>query len=349
MVKVPEYIIEQIERRYIEDKTVSLTDLAKQFSISRECAKQRMIKRGIHVRSNKEINEIKRNKKIKNLCKIYNKVKSLRKTRKITGHSINFIKKCIKGKVQFPIYPKPLKDGYKKITKEKIRIYAHTVFDGCLSHSKANSYMVSYINKNVELLNEFKRDLEKVYGLKVSVHKNKREVSTVYCCSKLMYYDLLNFDRKAILKNSDFKKIYLRAFFDDEGCVSFNPNVNNFCISGSQHNQKEILFIKSLLDYFRIKNNVYKYQIEITQNKSILKYSKLIGFTQTEKRRKLLNALEYYKQKFEKINNQNIKIKELAGKGLTPNQISKIIGMPAGTIWHRVNSGFKMNRYDYRK
>ena len=348
MYKISEEIIDKIEDIYVNDKSISLTRISKDLSIPRETIRKRLIKRGIYLRSNNEIADSKSESNAKNLCQIYNKVRSLRKVRKITGYSINYIKKCIKGKVDFPIYPKPLKSGYEKITKEKVRIYAHTVFDGYISHSKGNSYTVGYVNKNPALLKEFKGDVGSVYGLKPTI-SIKRGITTISYSSKLMYLDILNFDKSIIKENEKYKKIYLRAFFDDEGCVSFNPKKGKFYISGSQHNQKEILFIKDLLDGLGIKNNIYIYQIEISLNKSILEYNKMIGFTQTEKRRKLQNALEYYKQKFEKINNQNIKIKELTEKGLTPNQISKIISMPPSTIRHRVNSGFKMNRYDYSK
>jgi hypothetical protein len=55
----------------------------------------------------------------------------------------------------------------------------------------------------------------------------------------------------------------------------------------------------------------------------------------------------FYKKKFDIINQQNIEIKKLSEKGLNPNQISKIIEMPPSTIRHRVNSGFRRNKYDY--
>jgi hypothetical protein len=290
---------------------------------------------------------INRKQKVEELCRIYNKVKSLRKVRKITGHSVNTIKKYIKGKVKFPIYPRPLKEGFEKITKEKVRIYAHSIFDGHVSHSKGNSYIVGYTNKNSELLKEFEKDVQFVYGLKPTISKVKRGATLIVYSSKLMYLDILNFDKSLIKTNDEYKKIYLKAFFDDEGCVGFNPKRGKFFISGSQKKREELLFIKSLLDGLDIQSKLYKRTVEITLNKDIFRYSKLIGFTHPEKRKKLLDALGYYRKKFEKINNQNLKIKELTEKGLSPYQISPIINLPPSTIRHRFNSGFKMNKYDY--
>jgi len=347
MNKISEKTIEQIERLYTQDKGVTLTDLARKFSLSREGIKKRLIKREVHIRSISEISNIKKEQKIENLCKIYNQVRSLRKVRKITGHSINFIKDCIKGKVQFPIYPRPLKEGFDKITKEKVRIYAHSIFDGHVSRSKGNSYVVGYTNKNSELLKEFEEDVNFVYGLKPTKYTYKQGVTLLVYSSKLMYLDILNFDKSVIKTNEEYGRIYLRAFFDDEGCVHFNPTKRIFSISGSQKSKEELFLIKSLLKDIEIQSRISGVDITIGRNKSILRYSELIGFTHPEKRRKLLDALDYYIERFEKINNQNIKIKELTEKGLTPYKISPIINMPPSTIRHRVNSGFKMNKYDY--
>jgi DNA-binding phage protein len=343
--KISEEIIKEIEKIYVLDKRITLTNLAKKFGLSREGIKKRLIKGGIHIKSNSEIAGIKKNQKVDNLCKIYNKVKSLRKVRKITGHSINFIKDCIKGKVQFPIYPKPLKKGFDKITKEKVRIYAHSIFDGYVS--KNNSYVISYINKNQELLSEFENDMGFVYGLKPTRSKVGSGVTQLIYSSKLMHLDILNFDKTIIITNDEYKKIYLKAFFDDEGCVHFNLKKGMFSVSGSQKCEEELLFIKSLLEDLGIQSRISEPTITIGRNKSILRYSKLIGFTHPEKRKKLSNALNHYQKRFEKINNQNIRIKELTEKGLTPYKISPLINIPPSTIRHRVNSGFKMNKYDY--
>lgn len=349
MLKISEEVIEKIKDIYVNNQSISLTKISEKFNIPRETIRKRLIKKGIYLRSNKEIADSKVKIRVNGLCELYNKVKSLRKVRKITGYSINYIKKCIKGKVDFPIYPRPLKHGYEKISKEKVRIYAHTIFDGHISHSKCDSYTVGYTNKKEELLNEFRKDVENVYGLKSGNYKDERGITYVYFSSKLMYYDLLNFNRSEIEKNIDFIKIYLRAFFDDEGCVNFNPTKGKFFISGSQYSTAEIKFVKSLLDKLNIKSNLYGFIIEISKNESIFKYHDLIGFTNIEKKNKLLKGITYYRNKFHKINNQNLKIKQLTQKGLNPYQISDIIKLPPSTIRNRVNSGFKMNKYDYFK
>ena len=267
------------------------------------------------------------NKKVDNLCRVYNEVKSLRKVRKLTGHSINTIKKYIKGKVAFPIYPKPLREGYDKITVEKVRLYAHTVFDGHITHTKYNSYIVGYTNMNEELLREFEKDVDFVYGLKSGRH-TRRGITNLYCCSKLMYYDIKNFDRSLIRKKEEYKIAYLRAFFDDEGCVIFNPKRGKFYINGCQHNQDEILFIETLLKDLCIRSKVYHFKIDITLNKDLFRYNELIGFTNSNKKAKLLKGLKHYKDIATKIRVQNKQIKEFYDKGLSSYQISSIIGMP---------------------
>lgn len=53
--KVPEQLIEKIEEIYIRDKTISLSNLAERFNISIECIRKRLIKRGVKIRSFREM------------------------------------------------------------------------------------------------------------------------------------------------------------------------------------------------------------------------------------------------------------------------------------------------------
>jgi len=53
--RVPEQLMEKIEQIYIKDKTISMSNLAKRFNISLECIRKRLIKRGVKIRSFREM------------------------------------------------------------------------------------------------------------------------------------------------------------------------------------------------------------------------------------------------------------------------------------------------------
>ena len=66
---------------------------------------------------------------------------------------------------------KKLKQGYKKLTKEKVRIIAHLIGDGYIGISK-HDYNIKYEVSDEESLNSFKSDLVEVYGLKPTIGTN---------------------------------------------------------------------------------------------------------------------------------------------------------------------------------
>ena len=61
---------------------------------------------------------------------------------------------------------KNLKKGFEELTKEKARLIAHLIGDGCVYKVKTN-YNIKYEVKDKELLQQFEEDIVSVYGLPV--------------------------------------------------------------------------------------------------------------------------------------------------------------------------------------
>ena len=134
---------------------------------------------------------------------------------------------------------KKLKSGFEKLTKEKARIIAHLIGDGCAFISN-HDYNIKYEVSDTELLNSFERDVVKVYGLKLMKGskpsgKTGKLIPFVRLRSKLVYVDLLkctssyfskDWKIKKVLLNSSnrIKREFLKAFFDDEGSVFKQQN-----------------------------------------------------------------------------------------------------------------------------
>ena len=92
---------------------------------------------------------------------------------------------------------KKLKPGFEKLTKEKTRIIAHLIADGCAFISK-HDYNMKYEVSDTELLDYFENDMIEVYGLKLMKGYNPsgktgKPIPFVRLRSKLAYKDLIKY------------------------------------------------------------------------------------------------------------------------------------------------------------
>lgn len=181
---------------------------------------------------------------------------------------------------------KELKKGYKKLTKEKVRIITHLVCDGSVS-TNGSRYGIHYWNNNKSLINQFINDFRITYGLKMSVTENKhKKYPTTYHVqktSKLALKDLLEYGKyrnetkffKPLLNLSKEKTaVLLRSAFDDEGSV--NPSKKTIVFVNNSKVLKEQ--IKELLSKFNITSKDHG-DLEITKKSNIKRFKKEVNFS----------------------------------------------------------------------
>ena len=117
----------------------------------------------------------------------------------------------------------------RKISEELARIHAHLCGDGsiCIWRTKEKDRnfrgVVGYYNKNQKLLDKFRKDFSKLFGVKMKMREN-REVSVKSL--KIVKHLLSRFGKFGSrewlvhnsIKNSDnkIKLGWLKAFFEDE-------------------------------------------------------------------------------------------------------------------------------------
>ena len=203
---------------------------------------------------------------------------------------------------------KKLKTGFEKLSKDKARIIAHCIGDGCVYKSK-HDYNIKYEVIDSELLDMFEKDMLKVYGLKLTkVHnpsgKTGKLVPYIRLRSKLVYEDLMNYATftsqnwkiKGKVLNSDIeiKKEFLKALFDDEGSI-FRVH-NRVVLRVYSINLNGLKQIEKMLSEFDIFGKIYSgygfrrnvYAIVIKDPKL---FSEKIGFNLKRKQQKLKNFL----------------------------------------------------------
>lgn len=193
-----------------------------------------------------------------------------------------------------------------------IFLVSHFLFDGSLHAGGC-----SYNNRNIALLNSVEASMRTIYNFKPTRYHNR-----LTGVSRISYFNvaLQAFVDKMSQKllgeiNSlphELKRIFLQAFFDDEGCIDFRPGRNKRSIRGYQKDVKILKIVEVLLRDFEISARFkFPNEVEIVGKENLLKFEKEIGFSpgvringrrsnsiwkqSLEKREILRRAIESYK------------------------------------------------------
>jgi len=178
--------------------------------------------------------------------------------------------KCIQGR----IVPKP-----KAWFCDLIYLIAHFMFDG-----EIRSHNCVYSNRNEALINGVRFLMKKVFNLEPYVYLNKatgvHRISYHYV--ELAIYaqkrseELLQYIQNAPEKE---KIIFLKAFFDDEGCAYYWGNARK--VRGYQKDLAILKLVQKLLNDFCIESRIdekYK-EIVISRKENLIKFQDVINFS----------------------------------------------------------------------
>jgi len=192
-------------------------------------------------------------------------------TKKINEFNIRERKgKCALGRVFF----KP-----KSWTNELVYLIAHFMFDGQIT-----SHSCIYCNRSEALINRMRLLMKKVFNLepknwtdkKTGVHRISYHYVEFAIYARKKAKELI----KGIITDSlVYKKIFLQAFFDDEGCAYWHKRARK--IRGFQHNLKVLKLVQKLLKDFGIESKIdKKYQeIIISRKENLIKFRNKINFS----------------------------------------------------------------------
>jgi len=195
-----------------------------------------------------------------------------------------------------------------KETKELAYLIAKFIGDGSITINKNRALQISYHNNDKILRKEIKNYAKSYFG-NIFVREANRDVTF----PSIVGYILLNFcpnfgtfDSKVpnfIMKNIEFNKSFLRAIFEDEGCIYYKKDRRMLIIGMS--NQKVITQIWKMLEKIDIEPNPIRkskmaksffYSFTISGRENLIKFQKEIGFSEGYyKKKKLANAINSYK------------------------------------------------------
>lgn len=224
------------------------------------------------------------------------------------------------------------------------RIAGHMAGDGGIRISKGD-YPVYYTNQSKFLINQFKKDILDVFGdVDVYEYYKDSDKTTMVRFPSIVGIILMKIlgpmlgklkHVPEIVLNADkeSKSIFLRAIFDDEGCMSESSNRIAFGIS----NEQIARTVKEMLKEFGIRPGVITesgasekwnshYQFGIF-GRDILTFYKTINFSHENKKAKLESYLHNRKFTHKKGEQEFLILNELKNGSMTIYEISRKIGI----------------------
>ena len=167
-------------------------------------------------------------------------------------------------------------------TSSFVNLVAHFIFDGEIKRTA-----VVYNNRSEALVNAVISEMEEL--MRVSDYKSYKDRNGVI---KLCYYhvEIATFFKQKALELIAYipdaceedKIAFLKAFYDDEGNVTFIARRRERAVRGYQHSIEILDLVQKLLADFGIESCIQEnfYEISITRRADIFRFRSLINFSE---------------------------------------------------------------------
>lgn len=163
---------------------------------------------------------------------------------------------------------------------DSVLLIAHLLFDGEITRTRC-----AYNNRSTVLIERVERLMSEWYGFKPIRYQNK--LTSVY---RITYNNValgayLHEKSKELLQQIKKmplgpKREFIRAFFDDEGCMDFRPKNNSRKVRGYQKDVQILGIIKSLLADFGITARiVLPNEVVIVGKENLMRFEQEINFS----------------------------------------------------------------------
>jgi len=164
--------------------------------------------------------------------------------------------------------------------KNLVLLVAHLLFDGEISKTGC-----AYNNRSRPLVRRVENVMSELY-----TYQPRRYFNRETGVERIAYH---NVALAAFLKAKsvlllqavsrfpiDSQRMFLKAFFDDEGCVDFHPGRNRRRVRGYQKNKEVLLLVQTVLHHFGICATLQgKNEVVIRGKENLVQFQKEINFS----------------------------------------------------------------------
>ena len=165
-------------------------------------------------------------------------------------------------------------------TPELVLLVAHLIFDGDLRRTTCG-----YSNKSKALISRVRKLFKLVYRYPAKYYFDTRSgvINIRHHNVALAGYLIEKSDElvgKIETMSLKHQREFIRAFFDDEGCMDLRPDRKNRRVRGYQNDKNILLIIKDLLENFEIESKLQgRNEVVITGKENLIKFQKEINFS----------------------------------------------------------------------
>jgi len=168
---------------------------------------------------------------------------------------------------------------FSRWTPELVLLVAHLSFDGEIARARC-----VYNNNSLSLIERVEKLMRCIYSFEPKRSKNSAGVTrTSYYNVALSNYLKQKSEElfsQVVNMPLKYQREFLRAFFDDEGCMDFRIKRNHRKIRGYQKNVNVLCLAQELLRNFNIDSRVQMpNEIEIIGKANLVKFQKEINFS----------------------------------------------------------------------
>ncbi|MEX0652199.1 MAG: LAGLIDADG family homing endonuclease [Candidatus Paceibacterota bacterium] len=163
---------------------------------------------------------------------------------------------------------------------QAVSLVAHLLFGGEIQSNKC-----VYSNRSVALCKKVENSMCLFYDFEPKRRYNKQTGVTSISYFNVELTSYLKHKAKALLIEieffpEEFKREFLRAFFDDEGCIDFKPHSGTRRVRGYQKDTTILYLVWKLLRDFNINAKIQlPNEVVISKKENLLKFQKEIGFS----------------------------------------------------------------------
>lgn len=200
--------------------------------------------------------------------------KRIRRSRMASGKRIRKFALARKGKSVRVFRP------FEEWSADSVLLTAHLLFDGEIARTRC-----AYNNRSSKLIERVERLMSEWYEFEPSRYQNKLTGVCRITYNNVAFGAYLYKKSKELLKEIrrmplELKREFLRAFFDDEGCMDYRPDENRRSIRGYQKDVRILKIIKSLLaDFDIVTRIVLPNEVVIVGKENLKQFEREINFS----------------------------------------------------------------------
>ncbi|MFC1730947.1 LAGLIDADG family homing endonuclease [candidate division KSB1 bacterium] len=163
---------------------------------------------------------------------------------------------------------------------DTVCLVAHLIFDGEIKRCGC-----AYNNRSNSLISKVERKMKHIYDFSPKRYKNP-DTGVI----RISYYNVALADYLKEKSNQlldvildlqkEHKREFLKAFFNDEGCIDFKPKKNSRRVRGCQKDIAILEIVKRLLQDFNIDAQIQlPNEVVISKKENLLRFQEEIGFS----------------------------------------------------------------------